>query len=63
LTYKPDSTVSHFFLGELFVDEKLTAEARAEFQKVVEAPLSREFAPEDQDYKARAKQILTTLHP
>jgi len=63
LTYKPDSTVSHFFLGELFADEKRTAEARAEFQKVVDAPLSREFAPEDQDYKARAKQILTTLHP
>jgi hypothetical protein len=63
LTYKPDSTVSHFFLGELFVDEKRTAEARAEFQKVVDAPLSREFAPEDQEYKDKAKKILPTLRP
>jgi tetratricopeptide (TPR) repeat protein len=63
LTYNPDSTVSHFFLGELFEDEKRTAEARAEFQKVLDAPLSRDWAPEDQDYKARARGILTTLRP
>src|SRR4029077_4524131 len=63
LTYNPESTVSHFFLGELLQAEGRDAEARAEFQKVVDAPLSREFAPEDQDYKTRAKQILTTLRP
>jgi tetratricopeptide (TPR) repeat protein len=63
LTYNPESTVSHFFLGELLQDEGRTAEARAEFQKVVDAPLSRDWAPEDEDYKARAKKILTTLRP
>jgi len=63
LTYKPDSTVSHFFLGELFADEKRIAEARAEFQQVVDAPLSREFAPEDQEYKNKAKKLLPTLRP
>jgi tetratricopeptide (TPR) repeat protein len=63
LTYKPDSTVSHFFLGELFEDERRTAEARAEFEKVLQAPLSRDFAPEDQEYKDKAKRILPTLRP
>jgi tetratricopeptide (TPR) repeat protein len=62
LTYNPDSTVSHFFLGELFDDEKRTAEARAEYQKVLDAPLSRDWAPEDQDYKERARRLLSTLH-
>jgi tetratricopeptide (TPR) repeat protein len=63
LTYNPQSTVSHFFLAELLDDEGRKDEARAEFQKVVDAPLSRDWAPEDQDYKARARKILTTLHP
>jgi tetratricopeptide (TPR) repeat protein len=63
LTYNPNSTVSHFFLGELFEDDGRRAEARTEFQKVVDAPLSRDWAPEDQDYKARASRILTTLRP
>ena len=63
LTYNPDSTVSHFFLAELFDDEKRTAEARAEFQKVLDAPVSRDWAPEDHDYKERARRILTTLRP
>ena len=63
LTYNPESTVSHFFLGELLQDEGRDAEARAEFQKVVDAPLSRDWGPEDQDYKARAKKTLTTLRP
>ena len=63
LTYNPDSTVSHFFLGELFQDDKRMAEARVEFQKVLDAPLSRDFAPEDQDYKERARKVLLTLRP
>jgi hypothetical protein len=63
LTYDPASTVSHFFLAELLQDEGRGAEARAEYQTVVDAPLSRDWAPEDQDYKARARKILTTLRP
>ena len=63
LTYNPNSTVSHFFLAELLEDEGRKAEARAEFQKVVDAPLSRDWAPEDREYKERAKKILTTLSP
>ncbi len=58
LTYNPDSTVSHFFLGELLEDDGRKADARAEFQKVIDAPLSRDWAPEDREYKDKAKQAL-----
>ena len=58
LTYNPDSTVSHFFLAELLEDEGRKADARAEFQKVIDAPLSRDWAPEDQEYKDKAKRAL-----
>jgi hypothetical protein len=30
---------------------------------VLDAPVSRDWAPEDQDYKERARKILTTLRP
>jgi tetratricopeptide (TPR) repeat protein len=63
LTYNPDSTVSHFFLADLLEDEGRTAEARSELQKVLDAPVSRDFGPEDRDYKERAQKTLTTLRP
>ena len=58
LTYNPDSTVSHFFLAELFEDDGRKPDARAEYQKVIDAPLSRDWAPEDQEYKDKAKRAL-----
>jgi tetratricopeptide (TPR) repeat protein len=58
LTYNPNSTVSHFYLGELLDDEGRKAEARAEFQRVIDAPLSRDWAPEDQDFKDKARRAL-----
>ena len=61
LTYNPDSTVSHFFLAELFDDEGRKADARAEFQKVVDAPLSRDWAPEDREFKEKARGALVSL--
>ena len=61
LTYNPDSTVSHFFLAELFDDEGRKADARAEFQKVVDARLSRDWAPEDQEFKEKARGALVSL--
>ena len=63
LTYNRESTVSHFFLAELLEDEGRNAEARAELQRVIDAPLSRDWAPEDRDYKERAKHLLATLRP
>jgi tetratricopeptide (TPR) repeat protein len=58
LTYNPASTTSHFFLGELLEDEGRKDEARAEFQRVIDAPVSKEWAPEDQEFKEKARRSL-----
>jgi hypothetical protein len=50
--------VSHFFLGELLDDEGRKDEARAEWQRVLDAPLSRDWAPEDQEFKEKARRLL-----
>jgi len=61
LTYAPDSTVSHFFLAEVLLDENRRDEARSELQKVLDAPFDQEWAPEDEDYKQRARTLLGTI--
>jgi tetratricopeptide (TPR) repeat protein len=61
LKYNPDSTASHFFLAELLLDAGRKAEARAELQKVIDAPLNPEWAPEDQDFKQKARALLPTV--
>jgi tetratricopeptide (TPR) repeat protein len=58
LKANPHSTVSHFFLAELLIDEGRKDEARAELQKVIESPLDPEWAPEDQEYKHKARTLL-----
>jgi tetratricopeptide (TPR) repeat protein len=61
LKYNPDATISHYFLAELYLDDGRKADARAELQKVIDAPLSKEWAPEDQDFKEKAKKLLATI--
>jgi len=61
LKYNEQSTITHFFLAELLIDSGRKAEARTELQKVIDAPLDPEWTPEDQDYKAKAKALLTKL--
>ena len=58
LKYDEQSTITHFFLAEVLIDEDRKPEARAELQKVIDAPLSEEWAPEDQEYKAKAAALL-----
>ena len=58
LTYNPDSTVSHFFLAELLDDQGRKAEARAEFQQVLDGPINTAWAPEDQEFKEKARRAL-----
>src|SRR5262245_58022883 len=58
LKYDPNSTVSHFFLAELLIDQGRRSEAQAELQKVIDAPLSDLWAPEDKEYKAKARALL-----
>jgi tetratricopeptide (TPR) repeat protein len=54
LKYGPDSTASHFFLAETLFALGRREEARAELQRVIDAPLDPEWAPEDREFKARA---------
>jgi hypothetical protein len=61
LQYNPQSTVSHYFLAELLIEQKRTAEARAELQRVIDAPFNREWAPEDTDYKRKASALLARI--
>jgi hypothetical protein len=51
LTYDPHSTISLYFLAEVLVDQKRTAEAR----------VSAEWAPEYREYKQKAAALLATL--
>lgn len=61
LKYDEHSTVSRFFLAELLIDEGRKAEARAELQKILDAPINPEWAPEDADYKEKARALLARL--
>lgn len=58
LRYNPDSTISRLFLAELMLDQKRTTEARVELQRVIDAPLSDEWAPEDREFKRKAAALL-----
>jgi len=63
LKYDPNSTASHFFLAELMLDDGRREDARAEAKLVLDAPINPEWAPEDQDFKAKARQMLVKLGP
>jgi tetratricopeptide (TPR) repeat protein len=61
LTYNPNSSASHFFLAETLLDLGKKAEARAELQKVLDAPVDPDWAPEDREFQAKAKALLPTI--
>lgn len=61
LKYDPNSTLSHLFLGELYLDDDRKADARRELQAVLDAPLSATWGPEDADYKVRARKLLASI--
>jgi tetratricopeptide (TPR) repeat protein len=61
LTYNPDSSSSRFFLAETLLDMGRSAEARAELQQVIDGPTDPEWAPEDREFKEKARRLLTTL--
>ena len=61
LTYNPESTASHFFLAETLIEQDRKADARAELQRVLDAPLDPDWTPEDREFKAKAKELLKTL--
>lgn len=61
LKYKMDSTVTHYFLAELYADHGRKPEARAELQAVIAAPLTADWAPEDREWKDKASKMLAML--
>lgn len=61
LTYNQNSTASHFFLAETLLDMGRKPDARAELQKVLDAPLDPEWGPEDREWKDKAQRRLSTL--
>lgn len=61
LEYDPNSTASHFFLAETLLDMGKKAEARAELQKVLDAPIDAEWAPEDREFKQKAQKLLQAI--
>jgi hypothetical protein len=58
LTYNPDSILSRYFLAETLFDMDRDREAVEELQKVIAAPLSRDFEPEDRQFKQKAMDLL-----
>jgi tetratricopeptide (TPR) repeat protein len=61
LKYNAHSTVTHYFLAQLYEDDGRVAEARAEIQKVIDAPSDPDWEPEDREYKMKARTLLSTL--
>jgi tetratricopeptide (TPR) repeat protein len=58
LKHDPNNTASHLFLAELFLENDRKADARAELQAVLDAPVHAEWTPEDREFKQRAKALL-----
>jgi len=61
LRYNPKSTASLFFLAELLIDKKKTAEASDLLRQILEAPLDPDWAPEDRELKSQATSTRKTL--
>ena len=58
LTYNPNSTASLFFLAETLIALDREAEANACLQRILDVRPDPEWAPEDQDFKDKAKRLL-----
>ena len=61
LTYNPNSASSLFFLAETLIDLGKKEEARRALQKLLDAPVDPEWAPEDREFKKKGAALLTTL--
>jgi tetratricopeptide (TPR) repeat protein len=61
LTYAPQSTATHYFLAETFFEMDRRDEARREAQRVLDAPLDPDWAPEDREFKQQAKTLLQKM--
>ncbi|HEY8549627.1 MAG TPA: TRAP transporter TatT component family protein [Vicinamibacterales bacterium] len=61
LEYNPQSTVTWFFLAETLLDMGRKDEAREALQRVLDAPVSEDWGPEDREWKKKASELLASL--
>ncbi|HWV92708.1 MAG TPA: tetratricopeptide repeat protein, partial [Vicinamibacterales bacterium] len=61
LTHAPQSTATHFFLAETYLDMDKQDDARREAQIVLDAPLHPDWSPEDREFKQKAKDLLQKI--
>jgi hypothetical protein len=61
LTYNPNSSSSRYFLAETLLDMGRKAEAKAELQRVIDGPIDPEWAPEDREFKQKAKELVAEI--
>jgi len=61
LTYDQASTASHYFLAETYLEMDRRDEARQEAQKVLDLPVNPNWAPEDREFKQKAKTLIDRL--
>ena len=61
LTYNPISTASLYFLAETLVELDRNEEARETLQKILDAPLDPDWAPEDREFKQKAADMLKKI--
>jgi tetratricopeptide (TPR) repeat protein len=61
LTFAPESTATHFFLAETYLDMDRPEDARREVQLVLEAPFDPQWTPEDREFKQKAHALLQKI--
>ena len=61
LTDNPNSAASLYFLAETLIEMGKTDEARATLEKLLAAPVDPDWAPEDRDFKSKARDLLPKL--
>jgi tetratricopeptide (TPR) repeat protein len=61
LTYNPQSTASLYFLAETLADIGRKDEARQTLQKLLDGPIDPDWAPEDREFKEKARHLLAHL--
>jgi tetratricopeptide (TPR) repeat protein len=63
LEYDPTSHASLFFLAETLASMNRHREAKQALETLLAAPADPEWAPEDAEFKAKARAMLATLRP
>jgi tetratricopeptide (TPR) repeat protein len=61
LKYAPESSATHFFLAETYLEMDKQDDARRELHAVLAAPLHPEWTPEDREFKEKAAALLKKL--